>query len=60
MIKQKQKFGTLGAYVAPECITLWIQQGGMLCGSPLGEFSAPGIAGVALGLDDDNNDYGDF
>jgi hypothetical protein len=33
MIKQKQRIGTFGAYVAPECVALELNSKGVICQS---------------------------
>lgn len=50
--------GTRGLYEAPDCTSVKIKTDGMLCQSPI--YGLRGAPGAAPGLDDDENNYGDF
>lgn len=57
-MKENQTTCVRGLYEAPDCTSVKIKTDGMLCQSPI--YGLRGAPGAAPGLDDDENNYGDF
>ena len=57
-MKENQTTCIRGLYEAPDCTSVKIKTDGMLCQSPI--YGLRGAPGAAPGLDDEENNYGDF